>query len=254
MRAKFIHGGMAALILATSGAAAADSATWVRAAPVTEVVIGDVSDAYGTSSLTSHVIGSYEFQTRNAAQPLSGGSGVERFFTSASAFAAATPMLPNGVQVERVELRACDTDPAAAVSVNFGPCPNPGGTCILSANVATGTAAVPGCNTFSTTLATPVVINNATQVLAVDVTTGTTSATTFSAVRLFYRLRVSPAPATATFADVPVGHPQRQFVEALAAAGVTGGCTATNFCPDSPLTRGQMAVFLSVALGLHFPN
>ena len=66
--------------------------------------------------------------------------------------------------------------------------------------------------------------------------------------------QVSPAPATATFTDVPVGHPQRQFIEALVAAGITGGCGAGAYCPDAPLTRGQMAVFLAVALGLHFPN
>ena len=65
---------------------------------------------------------------------------------------------------------------------------------------------------------------------------------------------MAPAPAAATFTDVPVGHPQRQFVEALAAAGITGGCGPSAYCPDSPLTRGQMAVFLAVALGLHFPN
>ena len=41
-------------------------------------------------------------------------------------------------------------------------------------------------------------------------------------------------------------------VEALAASGVTAGCgTGTDFCPNAPLTRGQMAVFLSKALGLH---
>ena len=66
--------------------------------------------------------------------------------------------------------------------------------------------------------------------------------------------QVSPPPAVATFADVPVGHPQRAFVEALAAAGITGGCGGGNFCPDAALTRGQMAVFLAAALGLHFPN
>lgn len=69
-----------------------------------------------------------------------------------------------------------------------------------------------------------------------------------------WRRQVSPAPAVATFTDVPVGHPQRQFIEALSASGVTGGCTATTYCPDAPLTRGQMAVFLAVALGLHWPN
>ena len=71
--------------------------------------------------------------------------------------------------------------------------------------------------------------------------------------RLFWRRSVSPGPATATFADVPTTHPQFRFVEALAAAGITGGCGVSSFCPDAPLTRGQMAVFLSAALGLHFP-
>jgi hypothetical protein len=66
--------------------------------------------------------------------------------------------------------------------------------------------------------------------------------------------QVSPAPAAATFSDVPVGHPQRQFVEALVAAGITGGCGGGAYCPDASVTRGQMAVFLAVALGLHFPN
>ncbi len=72
--------------------------------------------------------------------------------------------------------------------------------------------------------------------------------------RITWHRSVSPAPATATFTDVPLGHPQRQFVEALVAAGVTGGCGAGTYCPDAPLTRGQMAVFLSVALGLHWPQ
>jgi hypothetical protein len=66
--------------------------------------------------------------------------------------------------------------------------------------------------------------------------------------------QVRPAPATATFADVPVGHQQFAFVEALATSGITAGCGGGNFCPDMPLTRGQMAVFLSAALGLHWPN
>jgi hypothetical protein len=29
---------------------------------------------------------------------------------------------------------------------------------------------------------------------------------------------------------------------------------ASYYCPDQPVTRGQMAVFLAKALGLHFPN
>lgn len=55
-----------------------------------------------------------------------------------------------------------------------------------------------------------------------------------------------------TFNDVPVSHPFFQFVEALANSGITAGCGGGNFCPDNPLTRGQMAVFLAKALGLHW--
>lgn len=66
---------------------------------------------------------------------------------------------------------------------------------------------------------------------------------------------MSPAPATATFPnDVPTTHAFFRFVEALAASGVTGGCGPRSYCPDAAVTRGQMAVFLATALGLHFPN
>lgn len=71
--------------------------------------------------------------------------------------------------------------------------------------------------------------------------------------RVRWNRMVSPAPGTATFADVPVGSPLHQFVEALFAAGISGGCGGGNYCPDQPVTRGQMAVFLSAALGLHWP-
>jgi hypothetical protein len=77
----------------------------------------------------------------------------------------------------------------------------------------------------------------------------------FRTVRYHYRLQVSPAPAVATFPnDVPTSHPYFRFVEALARSGITAGCGGNSYCPDAPITRGQMAVFLAVALGLHFPN
>jgi len=80
--------------------------------------------------------------------------------------------------------------------------------------------------------------------------------------RLSWNRRVSPAPAIATFGDVPdadpgPAHPQFQYIEALVAAGITAGCSTTvppNYCPDSPVTRGQMAVFLARLAGLHFAH
>ncbi len=34
------------------------------------------------------------------------------------------------------------------------------------------------------------------------------------------------------------------WIEALAAEGITGGCGGGNYCPNNPVTRQQMAVFL----------
>ncbi len=79
--------------------------------------------------------------------------------------------------------------------------------------------------------------------------------TSFAGCMVYWTRQVSPAPATATFPnDVPTSHPFYKFIEALAASGVTAGCGTESFCPDQPLTRGQMAVFLSSALGLHYPQ
>jgi hypothetical protein len=78
----------------------------------------------------------------------------------------------------------------------------------------------------------------------------------FKGVRLIWHRQVSPAPGVATFNDVPTSDPAFQYVEALAASGITSGCNVAPpmYCPDATLTRRQMAVFLAKALGLHWPN
>ena len=83
----------------------------------------------------------------------------------------------------------------------------------------------------------------------------TTTTIRLGGATISYRLQVSPAPAVATFPnDVPTNHPFFRWIEALADAGITAGTGPGSFSPDDPVTRGQMAVFLSIALGLHFPN
>jgi hypothetical protein len=74
----------------------------------------------------------------------------------------------------------------------------------------------------------------------------------FRGVDIWWTRQVSPAPAVATFNDVPTDHNFFQFIEALYASGITGGCSGAPplYCPDNPVTRGQMAVFLAKALGL----
>lgn len=76
----------------------------------------------------------------------------------------------------------------------------------------------------------------------------------FGGVRINWRRQVSPAPAVPTFDDVPADHLFFEHIEALAESGITSGCDADSFCPNAPLTRGQMAAFLATALGLHWPR
>ena len=54
------------------------------------------------------------------------------------------------------------------------------------------------------------------------------------------------------FADVDAGVWWAPYVERLAELGVTAGCATgpLRFCPDEPVTRGQMATFLVRAFGL----
>ncbi|HKD18574.1 MAG TPA: S-layer homology domain-containing protein [Thermoanaerobaculia bacterium] len=76
----------------------------------------------------------------------------------------------------------------------------------------------------------------------------------FAWVEVHWHRTVSLPPPTPTFNDVPNSDPAYQYVEALVASGVTGGCGGGNYCPDNPVTRRQMAVFFAKALGLHYPN
>jgi len=53
-----------------------------------------------------------------------------------------------------------------------------------------------------------------------------------------------PPPCTGVFADVACPSTFADWIEQLAAEGITGGCGNGDYCPDDPVTRAQMAVFL----------
>ena len=59
------------------------------------------------------------------------------------------------------------------------------------------------------------------------------------------------AASPAGFTDT-AGHPLAASIDALAARGITQGCAVEQalFCPDEPVTHGQMATFLARALKL----
>jgi hypothetical protein len=206
---------------------------------------------WGTSAATFLTIPSYAFQSRD--DSVQTPSGYNRF-SATGAEVEAPVMLPAGAAVSAVELQGCDTDAASAVVFILFRVNSDGSIVLLSPLFSTGTTQTPGCTTFQNALTPTVTIDN-TNTYYVAVRGGTTSTTSYTAVRVIYRLQVSPAPATASFPnDVPTTHPFFRYIEALKASGITGGCAAGSFCPDAPVTRGQMAVFLATALGLHFPN
>jgi hypothetical protein len=189
-------------------------------------------------------------------------SGVNVFYAPLS--------LPNGALIERIDYFVRDSDPAADAEISGRLCrtwisedgAQFNGTCTDQIT----SAGAPGDTVLSVSPnhtvryddfdgdGTPESVN---YILAVQFgiygTFNYTANLRLRGARILYRRQVSPAPATATFADVPTSHPFFQYVEALANSGITAGCGSGNYCPDSPLTRGQMAVFLAKALGLHWP-
>lgn len=69
---------------------------------------------------------------------------------------------------------------------------------------------------------------------------------------VWYKRQVAPGPATATFGDVPTTSTFFKYVEALYSSGVIAGCGGGNYCPNNPVTRGQMAVYLALSLGMGY--
>jgi hypothetical protein len=69
-------------------------------------------------------------------------------------------------------------------------------------------------------------------------------------LRAKYGSGYSPPPATGVFNDVDVSYWAVHWIEALAAEGITAGCGDGNYCPEDPVTRAQMAVFLVRTFGL----
>jgi hypothetical protein len=59
-----------------------------------------------------------------------------------------------------------------------------------------------------------------------------------------------PACTTPKFADLPASSPYCAWAEELARRAVVSGCGGGNYCPNSPVTRGQMAVFIGGTFGL----
>jgi hypothetical protein len=225
-------------------------------APVSAQPLLTDPETYGTTSETLLPVDAYEFEGMDSSVTTGWVPFVNRRYRTGGTNTLMTAGLrvPNGAQITKVEITGCDVDAVGTMEGSIVECPLTGANCIVSA-MAVSTAGQPGCATFTHTLPEPRTVDHSATSYSVIVHLPTLGPSlSFRRMAVYYKLQVSPAPATARFTDVPVGHPLHRFVEALAAAGITGGCGADLYCPEATLTRGQMAVFLATALGLHWPN
>jgi hypothetical protein len=213
--------------------------------------------SWGTSAETTLWVGSYAFIPLEPTATWTYGSGGSRYSTNMDALWLAPISLPHGALLTGLDVIACDSTATGQIQWGLGRQTISGGTEFFGAPFGffgTGGPQTPGCGLISGSFGPfPIDAVDAAHYVAIQ-QIGTTGEARFHAVGVRYKLQVSPAPASATFGDVPTDHPFFRFVEALAASGITAGCGGGNFCPNDPITRGQMAVFLAAALGLHFPN
>jgi hypothetical protein len=252
-----------ALFVALAAPGLAADSPLAGAAAGDAVLADPQPEPWGGASDTALVIGASGITPPSDivawATTVSAGTGIGVFQSSAAATTWVYQFhAPSGALLQLAELEACDTSTTAAITfgITRGVAPA-GATSDISPATTTGTVQTPGCAFFWVAPTAATTINNAGNNYWVYINwvgSGFGPSLHLHSIRVYYRLQVSPAPSTATFPnDVPTTHPFFRFVEAMAASGLTGGCSAGSFCPDNPVTRGQLSVFLAAALGLHFP-
>jgi S-layer homology domain len=209
--------------------------------------------SYGTTDLTYVRVTGLEFFPADASDGYAGTGGTLRRHPIISNTMFAPVHLPNGSIIDYLAIDFCDSLDPQDILLTLLDCGPLGGNCSTPvANV--NSFGAPGCSVISTSGFHYQVNDTGSSFALAAAFQAHDSLLEISRAIVGYRLQVSPDPVFATFLDVPVGHSQHQFVEALAASGITAGCGSGNYCPDNPVTRGQMAVFLAKALGLHWPN
>jgi len=228
-----------------AGRAAAGPGAHVETAPKTP--------EWGVAGVTYYSMGAAEFLPKDSISTYATDvSPAGRWATSSGAVFQATPHIPGGALLTYMELDYCDDDPNDSLALRLSDCDYLG---ICNSSFAYVQTSIPNnvCGGYVWTDLTPLnyTVNNTSRRLLLEVLTGSGGGDkTFYGAVIGYKLQVSPAPPNPTFNDVPTNDFGFQYIEALAASGITGGCGSNNFCPDSPVTRRQMAIFIAKALGL----
>jgi len=212
--------------------------------------------AWGTTALSKVTIGSWEFVPISSQVTYSfsySPTSIYRTNASGDAWFEAPFHLQSGALITQFEVQFCDLSATLEFDSFFMVhTMSTGNRAVTNLVSSAPPAATPGCVVQTATLAQPVTVDNNDNFYTVEINLGGTSDVRIGAVKVGYKLQVSPAPATATFTDVSTGYWAFRHIEALAASGITTGCGGGNYCPEATVTRAEVAVFLAKALGLHW--
>lgn len=223
-------------------------------------------DQFGTQCCQVLQIPAAAFTPISGAVPTNSGSSDDPYvYVSAygtSFYDLWAPVtLPTGAALDYVDLFYYDADssvlPITARLVRFygGGLSGPPGSEVVATVASTGdTGFGYSVSAASGTIQNEVVFNPDGGQYVFQVTFPSTDGTaSFKGIDIWWHRQVSPAPVTQSFLDVPPSDFGFQFIEAMKASGITGGCgDGTNYCPTDPVTRRQMAIFIAKALGLYW--
>ena len=210
--------------------------------------------AYGTSNPTWISLLSYAFQGNNPFGDviLDDGDAYRYFQNSTdSRIFSASVSIPAGAQITEIGFDNCDNFATGTMTMHLVDRSDDH----QEVDVAVVSSTDGFCGFDSFTLTTPYDHDdNFGHVFEIFIEQDLVDETLkFRSAFVEYGLRVSPAPAVPTFNDVPANDFGFQYIEALAASGITGGTGGDNYSPNAPVTRRQMAIFIAKALGLYWP-
>lgn len=219
--------------------------------------VGETPRVYGTTSWGSYAVGPCDAYVRSTSDPVANEDCSSISADAAGEAEVGFPIhLPSGAVLSAIRIYYYGDGNMVQISAGLYATDSAGNSTAiadLSPDATTEGATSQEFGPFDVVIDNDPDTGYAYNILAIVPTGPPTFGTTkIFKINVLYKLQVSPAPAMATFSDVPVGAFAFQHIEALAASGITAGCGGGMFCPNATLTRAQMAVFLAEALGLHF--
>ncbi len=220
---------------------------------------------FGTAQPSYYVVDASELSPVSTAVQYGAINNAQlRYLTNVTGLNFMAPvLLPAGAHVSSIEIDYFDSSTAGEVQASLAICDPNGFSCAMAlgnpgcddanVTVCSGNTNAPGYFSHAEDLSDDgITIDSGTRYIVYAGNTTTDGSTAISRIRIAYFLQVSPPPPTPTFNDVPTTDPAFQFIEAISASGITAGCGGNEYCPDSFITRRQMAVFLAKALGLQW--